>query len=350
MTGSQMQSSSDFLARLPLARNRPWIGYGVAIMLSFLAWWVRWMIGDALPTGFPYLTFFPAVILTAFFFGIKAGLLAAALSGLAAWYFFIAPFYRFELHLGSALALGFYIFIIGVDLAVIHWMQAANHQLFQERERGAQLAETREMLFKELQHRVGNNIQMVGSLIALQKRRVTEQAARDALDEASRRLGLVGRIQRQLYDPAGAQLSLAAYIDQICRDVIAASGRAGVAYEFEARSDAVLPPEKAIPTALVVAEALNNALEHGFGLTGEGQVVVTVAPFDGGTEIIIADNGKGLPPGFDIAQAESLGLRIARTLAQSLGGTFTMSAAPVGGGTVARLEIASDLPEPPVLG
>ncbi|WP_228242948.1 sensor histidine kinase [Porphyrobacter sp. GA68] len=350
MSDTPSQSATDFLRHLPLARNRPWVGYTVAMGLSFAAWWVRWTIGSGLPAGFPYLTFFPAVILTAFLFGLRPGLLAAILSFLAAWYFFVAPFNSFELHYDSSLALGFFIFIVSVELAVIHWMQTANQQLFRERERSAQLAETREMLFKELQHRVGNNIQMVGSLLALQKRRVTEPAARDALDEASRRLGLVGRIQRQLYDPAGAQLSLAAYIDQICRDVIAASGRADIDYQFEAHSNAVLPPEKAIPTALVVAEALNNALEHGFGLTGEGQVIVTVAPVDGGTQIVIADNGAGLPAGFDLAQAESLGLKIARTLAQSLGGSFTMSAAPVGEGTVARLEIASDLPEPPLPG
>lgn len=350
MKGDPDARPTGFLTRLPLARERPLIGYATAIVLSLAAWGVRHAIGDGLPPGFPYLTFFPAVIVTSFFFGLRPGMLAAVLSGLASWYFFIPPFNSFALSFDSALALAFYVFIVSVDLAVIHWMQVANAELDRERERSLDLARTRELLFKELQHRVGNNLQMIGSLIALQKRRLTDDAAKAALDEASRRLGLVGRIQRQLYDPAGAQLSLAAYIDQICRDVIAASGRDGIAYEFRARSDAVLSPEKAIPTALVVAEALNNAIEHGFGQDNAGQVIVTVAPADGRIEVMIADNGDGLPDGFDLTQSESLGLKIARTLAQSLGGSFTLSAAPVGRGTVARLEIASELPEPPLPG
>lgn len=339
-----------FLTRLPLARDRPWIGYAVAIGLSFTAWWVRTAISDSLPPGFPYLTFFPAIIVTAFFFGLRPGILAAVLSGLLSWYFFLAPVESFALPFASAVALAFYVFIVTVDVLLTHWMQVANQALHRERERTLELVQTRELLFQELQHRVGNNLQMVASLIALQKRRLTDDAAKHALDEASRRLGLVGRIQRQLYDPAGAQLSLAAYIDQICRDVIAASGRDAIAYEFSAQSNAVLAPDKAIPTALVVAEALNNAIEHGFGLDDGGQVVVSVARSDGGVEVVIADNGAGLPDGFDLTRSESLGLKIARTLAQSLGGSFTLTAAPVGRGTVARLVIASDLPDPPVLG
>jgi len=98
-----------------------------------------------------------------------------------------------------------------------------------------------------------------------------------------------------------------------------------------------------------VAEALNNAIEHGFGSREGGQIVVTVAPFEGGTEVIVADDGIGLPEGFDLARAESLGLKIARTLAQSLGGRFTMSAAPVGPGAIARLEIDSHILEVPAV-
>lgn len=348
-TGSS-EGNVPFLARLPLAADRPWIGYGVAIALAVLAWGVRYEIGDGLPPGFPYLTFFPAVIVTAFFFGLRPGITCAVLSGLAAWYFFIPPEDSFLLNFNSALALIFYIFIVTVDITLVHWMQVANCDLLIERRRSLQLVETRETLFRELQHRVGNNLQMVSSLIALQKRRLTDDAAKAALDEASRRLGLVGRIHRQLYDPAGAQLSLAAYIDQISRDVIAASGRDNLTYAFEANADPVLPADKAIPMALVVAEALNNAIEHGFGAGGGGHVIVTVAPIETGVEVTIADDGKGLPDGFDVDTSESLGLKIARTLAQSLGGRFTMNAAPVGKGAIARLEIALAQPEPPVLG
>ena len=169
-----------FVSRLPLARNRPWIGYGVALLLTVAAWAIRYVIGDGLPPGFPYLTFFPAVIVTAFFFGVGPGTVCAVLCGLLAWFFFIAPFGSFELHFNSALALGFYIFIVSVDIALIHWMQVANRDLDAERRRSIALKDNTEVLFKELQHRVGNNLQMVGSLISLQKNRMTDEGARAA--------------------------------------------------------------------------------------------------------------------------------------------------------------------------
>jgi two-component sensor histidine kinase len=348
MTDPPRTRATAMTARQPWAQDRPWIGYAAAIGIFLLAFWLRMVLDEYLPLGFPFVTFFPAVAAASFLFGLRPGVIAAILSTLAAWYYFLLPANGLALNGQTALALAFLVFTLTVQIALTHWMHRANAALGKERQRSMELAENRELLFKELQHRVGNNLQMVGSLIALQKRRVTDEAAKNALEEASRRLGLVGRIQRQLYDPAGAQLSLAAYIDQICRDVIAASGSERITYEFKALSDGVLSPEKAIPTALVVAEALNNAIEHGFARNAEGQILVTVARSSNDVEIVIADNGTGLPTKFDVNLSESLGLKIARTLAQSLGGSFTLSAAPLGSGTVARLMIASDLSDPPL--
>ncbi|RZK86121.1 MAG: DUF4118 domain-containing protein [Methylobacterium sp.] len=72
-------------------RARPWLGEGAALTASALALGLRFALDDILPPGFPYLTFFPAVILTTFFFGLRPGITCATLSGFAAWYFFIPP-------------------------------------------------------------------------------------------------------------------------------------------------------------------------------------------------------------------------------------------------------------------
>ena len=343
-----LRRRNPFLSQVPFARTRRWIAYTAATIFPLLALLLLFVVADFLPNGYPFITFFPAVIITAFLFGLRPGIFAAVFSGLLSWYFFVPPANSLSLSFNAIVALAFYVAIVAIDVALIHWMQDANCELTKERERADTLADNREVLFKELQHRVGNNLQMVASLIALQKRRLSDPVAKDALDEAARRLGLVGRIQRQLYDPAGAQLSLAAYIDQICKDVIAASGREGIRYDFNAAGDAVLPPEKAIPTALVVAEAINNAIEHGFGSGNEGHIRVDVAPVVRGVAVTITDNGTGIAAGFDVNASESLGLKIARTLAQSLAGRFTMTAAPLGTGTVATLEIAAEMPRPEV--
>lgn len=77
----------------------------------------------------------------------------------------------------------------------------------------ARLAATRELLFRELQHRVSNNLQMVAALLTVQRRKIADPEAKLALDEASRRLGVIGRISRQLYDPTGAGKDLPAFLD-----------------------------------------------------------------------------------------------------------------------------------------
>jgi two-component sensor histidine kinase len=65
------------------------------------------------------------------------------------------------------------------------------------------LADTRELLFRELQHRVSNNLQVAAGLLTMQKRQLTDVSEKTALDEAAGRLALIGRISRQLYDPSG---------------------------------------------------------------------------------------------------------------------------------------------------
>lgn len=327
----------DLLGRLPLAADRPWIGYGFAIALSALAALARQEADPFLPPGFPFLTFFPAVILTAFLFGARPGTLAGVLSGLAAWYFFIPPAGSFAISASAAVAMLFYAGVIAVDIALVHLMQVTNARLAAERQRSLDLASHRELLFSELQHRVGNNLQMSASLLSLQKRNLTEPQARAAIDEASRRLGLIGRVQRQLYAPDGAQLDLATFLGQLAHDVIGTSGRQGISVRIAGDTGVKLPPQAAIPTALIVAEVVANAIEHGLAGRDSGEVGIEVRRDGQRLHIAVADDGVGLPPHFATSEGDNLGLRICDTLARSLKGNFFMEQGQ--GGARARLEL-----------
>ncbi len=75
----------------PLRALPPWAGDAVAVAITLLATGLRLLLDPVLPPGFPFLTFFPAVVLTTFFFGLRPGIVCAVLSGLAAWYFFVNP-------------------------------------------------------------------------------------------------------------------------------------------------------------------------------------------------------------------------------------------------------------------
>ncbi len=337
-----------FLERLPLLGDRPVLRYTLAIVASFVACAVRSVLDAWFPPGFPFLTFFPAVIVCAFLLGRGPGALAAVLCGLLAWYYFIPPFQSFAIEGSTAVALGFYAAVVTVDIALVHWMQHANRAVRLERERShalatdsARLAARNALLFQELQHRVSNNIQMVGAVLTLHRRGLEDPHARSALDNAAARIGLIGRIQRQLYEIDGQDSDLVAFLGALVDDLAAADGRAGIRFALNVDPVVTLATDARIPFALIMAEAVANAVEHGFADRDSGTITIQVCRIDGGgIRLSIADDGIGLPPGFDMDASTSLGLTIARALARQLDGQFEVRSGP-SGGTISTLTIAA---------
>jgi two-component sensor histidine kinase len=332
--------SMRWIERLPIARDRPIFGAVATLAIVATAWLLRMVADPLLPSGFPYVTFFPAVIVTSFLFGVRLGSLSALLCGLLAWYYFIPPAGGFVLTHGAGFALAFYVLVVATDLALVHWMQLANRRLAQEREVNRTLAETRELLFRELQHRVSNNLQVASALLMMQKRQLNDDDAKAALDEAAGRLALIGQISRQIYDPSGAAQPLVPFLGELCRNVVNASGRIDVTLTVSGDDHIRLHPDAAVPTALIVAEAVSNAIEHGLagGRSGRIGVEVTRCP-NGSLEVTVRDDGHGLPTS-QIETSTSLGLRIATTLARGQSGSFQLADY---NGTVATLALPAHL-------
>jgi len=323
--------------RLPYGSGRGLAGLVGAVTLSLAAAGLRLALDDLFPPGFPYLTFFPAVILSSFLFGARAGAIAGLLCGLLAWYYFIPPYRSFALQGGTWVALLFYAAVVGLDVLLILWLQRANRRLRAERERNEALADRSELLFRELQHRVANNLQMVGAVLHHHERDVSDALARAALSEAAHKLELIGRIQRQLYGSDGSPVALDSFLAQLVDDVMAAGGKPGVRHLLRVAPGIVLAPDVAIPLALILAEGIANAVEHGFTGRTSGCIAVTVTREAGAIALVIADDGEGLPPDFALDAASSLGLRVSRTLARQIGGTLSLCERP--GGAALRLVI-----------
>lgn len=329
--------------RLPLAGGRPVLAVPAGLAITAIAFLLRLALDSELPPGFPYVTFFPAVVISAVLFGLWGGISSAVLGFLLSRWYFVAPAGTLSLAGGAGWAMGMYVFVVVVDIIAIHSAQVAMGSLDRERRRNRDLAESRQLLFNELQHRVGNNLQMVGSLLSLQGRRVTDGPAREAVAEAARRVQLVGKIQRTLYEPEGSQRSLSVMLEELVRDIIASGTDGTVTLRMDVQGDTVIGAEQSIPVALIVGEAVSNTLEHGFAPGEGGTITVAVAhhQLDGrdGLRITVSDDGHGLPEGFTLEGSTSLGLRIARSLAASLGGTFALTRdGDAGGGTRAALD------------
>ncbi len=328
-----------FLERLPLCADRPWIGYACAVLFSLIGLLVRFAVDPVMSAGFPYLTFFPAIVFSAFLFGTGPALLATVLCGVAANYFFMPPRGSFKVDETALVALAFYGVVTLVDVLLIHWMLAANRALAREREENRRLGELRRLMFDELQHRVSNKLQIIAALLSLQKRRVADPEAQRVLEEAARRVGLIGKISRALHDPTHDGLDVEAFLRQVGGEILDASGARQVRLSLDVAPDCRFSSRDAVPIALIFAECVSNAVEHGFGAGEGGSIAVRVERDGDGLCLSVTDDGRGLPAGFSVEAGESLGLRIAATLARQMGGRFALEAGPEGRGARAELRV-----------
>jgi two-component sensor histidine kinase len=202
---------------------------------------------------------------------------------------------------------------------------------------------TKDATIREIHHRVKNNLQTVAALLRLQARRLTAPEARAALEEAVRRVGSIAIVHETLSHAPEEIVDF----DDIASRVAMMAGELSAA---EARvtprlrgAFGRLPAATATPLALVLTELMQNALQHGLSRPGSdavtGTLVVTASRRDDRLAVSVADNGTGLPPGFDLDKATSLGLQIVRTLVVGeLGGSLEIGAWD-GGGTIVSVEL-----------
>ncbi|MCW2244762.1 two-component sensor histidine kinase [Azospirillum fermentarium] len=331
------------ITRFSLLESGAGARYGLAVALSGASLALRLAVDEMMPPGFPYVTFFPAVILTAFVAGVGPGILAAVLCGLAAWYFFIPPVFVFTINRPTLLAQGFYIAVVAVDIALIHAMQVAMRRLSAERARTAALLDRQTTMFHELQHRVANNMQFVSALLSLQRRSIgtTPESAAEALAEAGRRLETMAQVHRRLHDPQAGD-DFAGHVDALCRDLLRAAGVEGVTCVVSV-SAAPASPERLLALALLIVETLTNSLKHAFADGRGGTVRIGLHPQPGGPgrlRLEVTDDGCGLPAGFEAGAAGGLGWTIIRNLAGQLGGRLDIGHAD-GGGTRIVLDFSA---------
>lgn len=299
------------------------MGLALAIGTFAVALVLRMAVDDWLPQGFPYLTFFPAVIITAFFGGVGAGALCAVLCGLAAWYWFIPPA-GFALTGASALALGFYVFIVTVDIGLIYLMHRAMERLRAEQGVSAALAEQQRTMFEELQHRVSNNLAFIASLLNMSRRRIAGDpaAAPMVIDDARARIETMARIHRRLHDPNSVDVPVERYLQEMCSDVLAITGGSHVTCNVSA-PQITLDIRKLTTLSHFVTEALTNALKHAFPGARPGRVTISLEREGENFVLVISDDGVGLGTVTEQRSGHGIGMRIMKSLASQLHGQWT---------------------------
>lgn len=312
-------------------RTARWRGYALALIAWAAAFGLRYGLAPWFPPGFPYLTFFPAVVLVAYYAGLRPAVLTAALSGLSAWWFWIGPA-GFDIGFATLVAIGFYVFVVAVDIFFIVGMDGASRRLEREVERNAALARSRDVLLKEVQHRVSNNIQVVSALLSVEARGTTDPGARKALANASARTALIARIQRSLADADQQATAFETLAKTVAGDALQAAARDDVALQISG-DGVMLSAEEATPIVLIMLECVNNALEHAFP-GRPGRIRVTLSDAGGVRNLVVEDDGVGVQADQG-AEPDSLGLKIIHALSRQLGGCWSLK--PAETGTIAHL-------------
>jgi two-component sensor histidine kinase len=188
---------------------------------------------------------------------------------------------------------------------------------------------------REIHHRVKNNLQTVAALLRLQARRLDEPGARAALEESVRRVSTIAMVHETLSLALDESVRFDAIADRVlamCAEVAAPESDVAVVRRGEFGE---LPAEVATPLAMILTELVQNAVEHARARLIE----VRVDRGDAQLTLVVRDDGRGLPAGFDLAASTRLGLQIVRTLVESeLQGTLDLASAP-SGGTAATLVV-----------
>ncbi|WP_045386723.1 histidine kinase dimerization/phosphoacceptor domain -containing protein [Falsirhodobacter sp. alg1] len=325
-----------WLAPVFSTQRSPLFRWSFAVISLVLAIVLRWVVAGYLPAGFPFLTFFPAIILTTFLGGFRPGLFVCVGSFFASWLLFVSEPGTVNFSAEAMVAMAFFAFVAATDLILITLTLRVTQQLEKERRISSVLAEQRGLMFHELQHRVSNNLATVAGLLTIQRRAVKDEVARKALDDAAARINVVARMKRILHDPLAQEVSFGDVLQDMARDMIEASGATDrITMRFDCAPVAI-PRDQAIPFGLIATELLTNAVEHGFAGDGTGVIDVRLSQDAGYVTLTIADQGRGLPEGFSLDKATSLGLTLASQFAIQLNGELTMKNRPEGG-AVSRL-------------
>lgn len=199
-----------------------------------------------------------------------------------------------------------------------------------EARRREQELRVKEATIREVHHRVKNNLQTIASLLRIQARRSATPEAADALEEAVERVSSMAIVHEMLAESTADSVDLSAVVRTVVQMV--RRGLAGDESSIVVRVEGetgLIPAQTATSLALVVAELVHNAIEHGTGSLGPGEVTVTMRRTPTTLQLEVSDSGPGFPSEFGVDTSAHLGLAIVKTVVEDdLRGTLEFNIGP----------------------
>ncbi len=211
----------------------------------------------------------------------------------------------------------------------------------------AQLVSQRELLIREMNHRVKNSLQMVSGLIGLQRSAFSDPHVKAKLADAQARIAAIAKVHERLYTAEQLdQVDAGRYLAELCREITDSTALEAAGGEIRCRADNVaMPPDQAIPLGIIATELATNAIKHAYP-EGGGRVDVELAEEDGGWRLSVSDRGAGVPAGFEAEAHTGLGMKVVRALTQQLGARMEVRRLEPGTAFVIVLAEADEPDEP----
>lgn len=189
----------------------------------------------------------------------------------------------------------------------------------------------KDILLKEIHHRVKNNLQIVSSLLNIHGKSVVEPHARNALDDVKTRVRALALVHRYLYEADDVRVvPLQMFMTELCRTLVNSLSdvRRRIALRVDFPEISIVS-DWAVPLALLVTEAITNAMKHAFpdGRAGNIAVGLSLDEGSGRALLSVSDDGVG-PPAFGPDSGHHLGLHLIRAFARQIGGDLMISGPP----------------------
>ena len=192
----------------------------------------------------------------------------------------------------------------------------------------------KEVLLKEVHHRVKNNLQIIVSLLFLQSDQLKDPEDVTLFEDTQNRVKSMALVHESLYRTGDlAHFNFARYIERLSKDLLKSQTPAGSHINLRTELDEIaFDVDTAIPCGLILNELLTNALKYAFPDGRSGDIHIRLQAEGEHVTLRVRDTGIGFPEGFDFRKTESLGLQLVNMLTEQLGGTLTLT--PEGGTTI----------------
>ena len=176
----------------------------------------------------------------------------------------------------------------------------------------------KEVMLKEIHHRVKNNLQIISSLLELQAFQIRDDATRYVLLDSQSRVKSMALVHEKIYQSEDlSSINYKEYIDQLAEYLFATHEQPNVTYSIE--SDNVnMPIDSAIPAGIIINELITNCLKHAFPDGRKGTVHIKLKNQEDGVLLVVEDNGVGMQQEFELMKSTSLGLELVNALTQQL--------------------------------